>query len=51
VAFVRDETLVEADASRAADAEVWVRQAMLDAMARLIHPVPVEVGVNWAWEP
>jgi DNA polymerase-1 len=52
VAFVHDEILVEADAGQADAAAAWVKQAMLDAMAPLIDPVPVEVevkiGPSWA---
>jgi DNA polymerase-1 len=52
VAFIHDEILVEADVSQAEAAAVWLRQAMVDGMASLIDPVPVEVevkiGPNWA---
>jgi DNA polymerase I-like protein with 3'-5' exonuclease and polymerase domains len=48
VAFVHDEVLVEADAGQADAAAAWVKQAMLDAMAPLIDPVPVEVEVRVA---
>ncbi|HEY7312892.1 MAG TPA: DNA polymerase, partial [Gemmataceae bacterium] len=46
VAFVHDEILVEADAGQADAAAAWVKQAMLDGMAPLIDPVPVEVEVK-----
>jgi DNA polymerase-1 len=52
VAFVHDEILVEADAAQAEAAAAWVKAAMVDAMAPLIDPVPVEVevkvGATWA---
>jgi DNA polymerase-1 len=51
---VHDEIVIEADADQAEAASAWVRQAMLDGMAPLIAPVPVEVEVktaqNWAGE-
>jgi DNA polymerase-1 len=43
VLAVHDEIVVEADAGQAKSAAGWVKQAMLDAMAPLIEPVPVEV--------
>jgi len=47
-----DEIVVECDAAQAPAAEAWLRQAMLDGMAPLIHPVPVEIetqiGPSWA---
>jgi DNA polymerase I-like protein with 3'-5' exonuclease and polymerase domains len=46
VAFVHDEIVVEADAGQADAAAAWLRQAMLDAMAPLLDPVPVEVEVS-----
>jgi DNA polymerase-1 len=48
VAFVHDEILVEADAGQADAAAAWVKQALLDAMAPLIAPVPVEIEVQIA---
>jgi DNA polymerase-1 len=49
---VRDEIVVEADAAHAEQAEVWLKQAIFDAMAPLAEPVPVEVetsvGMTWA---
>jgi DNA polymerase I-like protein with 3'-5' exonuclease and polymerase domains len=46
VAFVHDEILVEAGADQAEAAQAWVKAAMMDAMAPLIAPVPVEVEVK-----
>jgi DNA polymerase-1 len=46
VLFCHDEIVVEADASQADAAAAWLRQAMLDGMAPLITPVPVEVEVK-----
>jgi DNA polymerase I-like protein with 3'-5' exonuclease and polymerase domains len=40
---VHDEIVVEADANRAAEAEAWLKAAMIDAMGPLSEPVPVEV--------
>jgi hypothetical protein len=37
-----------AAADRAGEADGWLRRAMLNAMALLIDPVPVEVEVNAA---
>jgi DNA polymerase-1 len=52
VLAVHDEIVVECDADQADAAAAWLKQAMLDAMAPLIDPVPVEVevqvGCNWA---
>jgi DNA polymerase I-like protein with 3'-5' exonuclease and polymerase domains len=52
VMAVHDEIVVEADADRAEDAQAWLKAAMIDAMAPLADPVPVEVecsvGVTWA---
>jgi DNA polymerase-1 len=48
VLAVHDEIVVEADAGRADVAAAWLRQAMLDGMAPLIEPVPVEVEVKVA---
>jgi len=51
VMAVHDEIVVEADADRAAEAEVWLKSAMIDAMAPLADQVPVEVecsvGTTW----
>jgi DNA polymerase-1 len=46
VLAVHDEIVVEADAGQADAAAAWVKQAMLDAMAPLIDPVPVSVDVQ-----
>ena len=43
---VHDEIVIEADADKADGAAVWLKQAMLDGMAPLIAPVPVEVEVT-----
>jgi DNA polymerase-1 len=51
VLAVHDEIVVECDEAAVGSAAAWLRQAMIDAMAPLIHPVPVEVDVkvghNW----
>jgi DNA polymerase-1 len=51
VLAVHDELVCECDESRVAEAAEWLRQAMLDGMAPLIDPVPVEidvkVGTSW----
>jgi DNA polymerase-1 len=46
VAFVHDEIVVECDEAQADAATAWLRQAMLDGLAPLIAPVPVEVEVS-----
>jgi DNA polymerase-1 len=52
VLAVHDEIVIEADADQAGAAGDWLRQAMIDGMAPLIDPVPVEVevktGRTWA---
>jgi DNA polymerase-1 len=52
VLFCHDEIVVECDAGQADAAKTWLRLAMLDGMATLIDPVPVEVeakaGRTWA---
>jgi DNA polymerase-1 len=45
VLFVHDEVVVEAPADAAEAAAEWLRRAMVDGMAPLIAPVPVEVEV------
>jgi DNA polymerase-1 len=45
VLFCHDELVVEADADQADAVAAWLKQAMLDGMAPLIDPVPVEVEV------
>jgi DNA polymerase I-like protein with 3'-5' exonuclease and polymerase domains len=51
VLFVHDEIVVEAPADVANAASEWLRRAMLDGMAPLVDPVPVEVeatvGRTW----
>src|SRR5262249_40076039 len=46
VLAVHDEVVVEADAGQADAVSSWLKQAMLDGMAPLIAPVPVEVDVK-----
>jgi DNA polymerase-1 len=46
VLFVHDEVVVEAPADSAGVAAEWLKQAMVDGMAPLIAPVPVEVEVT-----
>ena len=48
VLAVHDEIVVEADADRAGEAVAWLKAAMVEAMAPLIEPVPVEVDVTVA---
>jgi hypothetical protein len=43
VLVVRDEIVVGRDAEKAEEAAVWLRDAMMDGMAPLVSPVPVEV--------
>jgi DNA polymerase-1 len=45
---VHDEIVVECEAGQAEAAAAWLKRAMLDAMAPLIDPVPVEVEVKAA---
>jgi DNA polymerase-1 len=45
---VHDEIVVEADADQADATAAWLKQAMTDAMAPLIDPVPVEVEIKTA---
>jgi hypothetical protein len=45
VLFCHDEIVVEADADGAETAAAWLKAAMVDAMAPLLDPVPVEVEV------
>jgi DNA polymerase-1 len=45
---VHDEILVEVDAAQAEAAADWLKSAMVDAMAPLVDPVPVEVEVGIA---
>src|SRR5262249_13291726 len=46
VLAVHDEIVVEADAGEVGAVSAWLRKAMVDAMAPLIAPVPVEVEVK-----
>jgi DNA polymerase I-like protein with 3'-5' exonuclease and polymerase domains len=48
VLVVHDEIVVECEADRANAAAAWLKQAMLDGMAPLVAPVPVEVEVTSA---
>jgi DNA polymerase-1 len=52
VLFVHDEIVVEGDVADADRAEEWLTRCMVDGMAPLINPVPVEVevtvGRTWA---
>ncbi len=48
VLFVHDEIVIEAPQDQAVPATEWLRQCMLDGMAPLISPVPVEVDVSVA---
>jgi DNA polymerase-1 len=49
VLFCHDEIVVECDAGQADAVKAWLRQAMLDGMAPLVDPVPVEVEVKTGW--
>jgi len=46
VLAVHDEIVIEADADQADAVAAWLKTAMLDALAPLIAPVPVEVEVK-----
>jgi DNA polymerase I-like protein with 3'-5' exonuclease and polymerase domains len=52
VLAVHDEVVIEVPEQQAAAAKVWVERGMIDAMAPLIEPVPIEVeakvGRTWA---
>jgi DNA polymerase-1 len=52
VLVVHDEIVVECAVTQADAAAVWLKRAMLDGMAPLVDPVPVEVevaiGRTWA---
>jgi DNA polymerase-1 len=54
VLAVHDEIVVECGADQAEAAAAWLKAAMIDGMAPLIDPVPVEVEIgaatNWAKE-
>jgi DNA polymerase I-like protein with 3'-5' exonuclease and polymerase domains len=55
VLFGHDEIVVECDEGQADQVRDWLRRAMLDGMAPLIEPVPVEVEVTvartWGGDP
>jgi DNA polymerase I-like protein with 3'-5' exonuclease and polymerase domains len=46
VLAVHDEIVVEGDRDQAGAVEAWLRAAMVEGMAPLIEPVPVEVEVS-----
>jgi DNA polymerase-1 len=46
VLIVHDEIVVECDREQAGAVSDWLRQGMLDGMAPLIEPVPVEVEIK-----
>ncbi len=46
VLAVHDEVVVEADEDKSGVAAEWLRAAMVDAMAPLLEPVPVEVEIK-----
>lgn len=46
VMAIHDEIVVECTGDQSEAAAAWVRQAMVDAMAELLDPVPVEVEVK-----
>jgi DNA polymerase-1 len=48
IAIVHDELVLEANVDQAEAVAAWVKQAMLDGMAPLIAPVPVDVEVTIA---
>ena len=52
VAVIHDEILVEALADQGDSAKAWLTRAMVDGMAPLVAPVPVDVeakvGRTWA---
>jgi DNA polymerase-1 len=48
VLVVHDEIVIECDADQADAVAAWLKQAMVEAMAPLISPVPVEVEVTVA---
>jgi hypothetical protein len=48
VLVVHDEVVVECDEGQAGAAAAWLKQAMLDGLAPLLEPVPVEVEVRTA---
>lgn len=48
VLIVHDEIVVESDADQADAVATWLKRAMVEAMAPLLEPVPVEVAVKAA---
>ena len=48
VLAAHDEIVVECDAAEADVVSAWLKQAMIDGMAPLIDPVPIEVEVKIA---
>jgi DNA polymerase-1 len=46
VLAVHDEIVVECPENDAIAVQAWLRQCMLDAMAPLVAPIPVEVEVS-----
>jgi DNA polymerase-1 len=48
VLVVHDEIVIECDAGQAEAVSLWLKTAMVDGMAELLAPVPVEVEVKVA---
>jgi DNA polymerase-1 len=48
VLVVHDEIVIECDAAQAGAVSSWLKQAMVDAMAPWLDPVPVEVEIKVA---
>lgn len=46
VLFVHDEIVIECDEARWEETSNWLKQAMIDGMAPLVAPIPVEVEVT-----
>jgi DNA polymerase I-like protein with 3'-5' exonuclease and polymerase domains len=46
VLVVHDEIVVECDLAQVDAVTTWLKQAMMDGMAPLVDPVPVEVEVE-----
>jgi DNA polymerase-1 len=46
VLAVHDEIVIECDADQGAAVAAWLKKAMVDAMAPLLEPIPVEVEVK-----
>ena len=49
VLAVHGEIVVEANADQADAVAAWLKTAMVEAMAPLVDPVPIEVEVKVAW--